>query len=307
MAYVLGKNILATVTYYDVLDFPVTSFEIWKHLISYDRDTVGHNTACSLDAVEAALPSVLLSGKLVEKNGFYTLPGREVLIQERIQKEKISVQKLKGMKRLARLIACVPYVRMVGATGSLAMKHGSVKSDWDMFVVLASGRIWIGRTLLTGFLHLIGKRRHGRKIVDRACLNYFVTDENLEIGTKDLYSAHEYRFIIPLLNAKMFQKFELANTWIQKYKPNMLPASLSNRFLVAPNRFTSFVQSLLEKLFDFFSLESWLRSWQQVKIERNPNTRLEGSLIEATDRALIFLPHPRGPRVFEKFKERFSA
>jgi hypothetical protein len=79
------------------------------------------------------------------------------------------------------------------------MKHGERGSDWDMFVVLRAGRMFLGRTILTGFLHLIGKRRHGKWVSNRACLNYFVTDDSLEIGTKDLFSAHEYRFSYPTL------------------------------------------------------------------------------------------------------------
>jgi predicted nucleotidyltransferase len=70
----------------------------------------------------------------------YFLPGREGLIASRIRAEKISVSKLKRMRRLAALLAYIPYLRMLGATGSLAMKNGTRESDWDMFVVGSDGR-----------------------------------------------------------------------------------------------------------------------------------------------------------------------
>jgi len=307
MSYRLGKNIVATVTYYDVFDMPLSAFEIWKHLVSQKDDDVSHNQPCSLGDIFKFLASGQLQSKIEEKNGMYFLRGREALVRKRIYAEKISVSKLKRMRRLARVLACVPYLRMLGATGSLAMKNGVKESDWDMFVVLRSGKIWIGRTLLTGFLHLIGKRRHGRKIQDRACLNYFVTEDNLEIGSKDLFSAHEYRFFIPLINFPLFKIFQLKNRWMLEYRPNFASTLLPSLWTCHESSWARHIERALEAGFDFFDLERWLASWQKEKIRRNPKTQMEGSLIEAHDQALIFLPIPRGPRVFEKFKERLSA
>lgn len=307
MSYRLGKNILATLTYYDVLEMPLTAFEIWKHLITQNFEQLVCDRPCTFYDVVRLLATEKASGGIKERNGFYFLPGREPLISKRIQAEKVSVLKLKRMRRLARILGFLPYVRMLGATGSLAMKNGTRESDWDMFVVLRSGKIWIGRTILTGFLHSIGKRRHGKKIQDRACLNYFVTDDNLEIGTKDLFSAHEYRFLIPLLDRNIFQKFEIKNRWIQEFRPNFILTTIPHFWTTKESTWRNIVQEKLEVFFDFFHFESWLSSWQKEKIRHNPKTALEGSLIEAHDRALIFLPHPRGPEVFQKYKERLSA
>lgn len=306
MSYFVGKNIVATVTYFDVMDFPVTAFEIWKHLIEYDRDVNHVDHPVSLGTIWSMLHSEQFSQRIVEKNGLYFLPGREALVSQRIQREKLSVEKLRGMRRLARILQYVPYVRMIGATGSLAMKHGTVGSDWDMFVVLRARRIWMGRTVLTGLLHAIGKRRHGKKISNRACLNYFITEDNLEIATKDLYSAHEYRYLIPLLAFPLFQIFELKNRWIKRYQPNYSLSVLPNRWLVREGDWVKPVRNFFERWLDFLRLEWWLGSWQKKKIARNPKTHLEGSLVQATDRALVFLPRPRGPKVFEKFKQRLT-
>jgi len=307
MSYQLSKNIIATVTYYDVMDYPLTAFEVWKHLIEHDREVTVPTIPSSLGAVTSFLQSDQFVGKIEEHQGFYFLPGRTGLIASRIQREKLSVQKLKGMRRLARILAFVPYVRMIGATGSLSMKHGAKGSDWDMFVVLCSGKIWIGRTVLTLFLHVIGKRRHGEKVSNRACLNYFVTDDNLEIASKDLYSAHEYRFLIPMLSFPLFQIFELKNRWIKGYKPNFTLTLLPSLWLVRETTFAKRIQAFLERLLDGIDGDRFLGTWQKKKIARNPKTHLEGSLIEATDQALVFLPSPRGPRVFQKFKERLRV
>lgn len=307
MSYLLGKNIVATVTYYDVMDFPLSAFEIWKHLLEYDREKNPLTEPVTLGVIWAMLHSEQFAGRICEQNGFYFLSGREMLVHKRIQSEKLSVEKLKGMRRLAMILRFVPYVRMIGATGSLAMKHGVKGSDWDMLVVLRSGKIWIGRTILTTFLHLIGKRRHGEKISNRACLNYFITDDNLEIATKDLFSAHEYRYLVPLLSFPLFQIFELKNRWIRSYKPNFSLTQLPSLWLVQEWPRAKGMRALLERIIDFFDLEVWLGSWQKKKIALNPKTHLEGSLIDVSDRSLVFLPSPRGPRVFQKFKERLSV
>ncbi len=302
MSFQLGKNITATVTYYDVMDYPLTSFEIWKHLIEYESEQAGQPSTFS--DIWDILHSQQLAERITERDGLYCLKGRESLIEERIRRDKLSVRKLKRMRTLVSWLRFLPYLRMIGATGSLSMKHGERGSDWDMFVVLQAGRMFLGRTILTGFLHLIGKRRHGKWISNRACLNYFVTDDSLEIGTKDLFSAHEYRFLIPLLSFATYQRFERVNHWMKRYKPNHEATLISPRWSVPESATMKYWQVRLESLIDRFPLENWLASWQIKKIARNPKTQVEGSLIQATSQALVFLPRPRGPRVFDAFKQR---
>ncbi len=305
MSYQLSKNILATITYYDVLRMPLTAFEVWRHLIVPDGEE-GVSPAKFGD-VRRALCSDTLTQKIRTKDGMYFLSGQEALLAERINAEKRSARKLRRLRRLAYVLSAVPYVRMIGATGSLSMKHSSAKSDWDVFVILRSGKIWIGRTLLTGFLHLLGKRRHGKKIRDRVCLNYFITDDALEIGTKDLFSSHEYRFLIPLFNFRLFQIFEIKNRWMRRFRPNFSLTTIPSLWTVPESAPVQNIRRSMERILDFFHLERWLSSWQKAKIARNEKTHLSGSLIETTDRTLIFLPAPRGPKIFQKFKERLGV
>jgi predicted nucleotidyltransferase len=303
----LQKNLLATIAYYDALDYPLTAFEAWMHLIRMGDDAEGDARKIRLGDVVAALSGDGCSGRVVLRDGFYPLRGREDLIFRRIRSEKISSAKLKRVRSLARLLAFVPFVRMIGVTGSLAMKNGDRESDWDLFVVLRAGRIFTGRTLLTGFLHAIGKRRHGKYHRDRACLNYYVSEDALRISTKDLFSAHEYRFLVPIVGEEVFRRFELKNRWIHTFKPTFRPTELLPLWYRAEPGAARAVRKSLEAFFDWAFLESWLASWQKRKIERNPKTRIFGGHIEATDQALIFLPEPRGPRVFERFMRTWTA
>lgn len=297
----LQKHLLSTIVYYDCLDYPLTSFEAWQHLLVLDAATLFEPV--SLQAVRRGLQDLVALGTLESQNGMYVLSGRTDLVLERIQGEKISVMKLRRAKRLIRWLTWIPFVRMIGIAGSLAMKKSDPESDWDFFVVLKSGRLWIGRTLLTGVLHLLGKRRHGAKIQDRACLNYYLSDELLAIHPQDVYAANEYRFLLPILDRGIARKFILANRWITRFKPHYRVPELSALWTLThvPNL------DFWEKFFDWNGLELWLASWQQKKIARNPKTQLTGSFIQANEEALIFLPEPKGPIIFERFKSRLST
>lgn len=302
----LSTDILATIAYYDALGQPLTVFETWRHLISAEPGERRDVRRVSLGEVAAALDEPDLRRRISCRDGFYCVSGREALVRRRIREEKPAAAKLRRASRLARVLRAVPFVRMIGITGSLAMKKGKAGSDWDFFVVLRSGRIWTGRTVLTGFLHLIRKRRHGKHRKDRACLNHFLTEDGLRIGTEDLFSANEYMNIIPLTGGETFRRFELRNRWIARLKRNFLPTEVLPRWHVPESRRCLALRSFLERLADSDRLERWLRGWQYRKIMRNPKTALPGGRIEATDQALVFLPRPHGPEVHERFRKRFG-
>lgn len=300
------KDILATVVYYDVMDFPLTSFEIWKYCIRADYHCETTYPAATLAMVVEALDGEPLKKFIARQNGFYFLKGRETLVQSRIFREKIATAKLKRLRKITWWLRFVPYVRMVGVTGRLAMKNGTARSDLDLLVVLKAGKIWTGRTLITIFLHALGLRRHGAKIANRVCLNYFITDESLEIATKDLFSANEYTFLYPLFGYKIFTQFQLRNAWLRNIKPHYDVCYIAPRFVIGDSTVAHGVRAFGEFLFANARIEQWLRRAEKKRIMRNPKTHSEGSLVHASDAALVFLPNPRGPKTFELFKKRLS-
>jgi hypothetical protein len=300
----LRKAVLATVAYYDALEYPLTEFEVWKHLIADKGD--GALDAPTLGQVAAAIDGSVENGATLRVQGFIVLPGRQLLVPERIRSEKYSVGKIKRAARLIRGLAWVPFIRMIALTGSLSMKRGDHDSDWDLFVVLSRGAIWRGRTLLSLVLQVIGKRRHGRHIENRACLNHFVTDGSLEIAMQDYFSASEYRFMYTFLGRDTERRFELVNRWIGRIKPNYQPTEIPNLWLHETSPAALKIQSGLEQLFSWGGWEEGLSRWQKKKIERNPKSQTPGAFIVANDEALIFLPHPKGPVVFDRFKERLA-
>ncbi|HPN54925.1 MAG TPA: hypothetical protein PLB52_03275 [Candidatus Moranbacteria bacterium] len=301
----LNKHILATIIYYDGFDYPLTAFEIWKHMIRTDyADDKKTEMRISLAEVMKQLKDEGLVYYIDNQNGFYFLKGRKNLVEKRIARNKISMGKMKNLRKAVWLLRCVPFVRMVGITGALAMKNAKLKSDLDLLVVLKKGKIWTGRTLVTFFLHILKKRRHGQKIADRVCLNFFITDESLEIITKDLYSASEYMFLFPLFGFENFQRFQIKNSWIKSIKPNYAITEIPPLKIITDSVFSRNLRNFGEKILSFRWIEKTLKKAERKKIMQNPKTHQEGSLIYANDDALVFLPDPHGPKVFEEFKKK---
>ena len=202
----LSRDIVATVAYYDAMDFPLTGFEIWKYLMATgeEKDRV------SLEVVLATLETEEIKKRLVSDRGWYAVRGREDLFDKRWTRERRSEIKMKRIQKLAQVLRWVPFVRMVALTGSVAMKNAKRDSDWDMLISVRAGHIWMGRVLVTGVLHLIGKRRWGTHHRDRACLNFWITSESLEITLKDWFSSHEYTTLVPVYGAHEYRRFRMA-------------------------------------------------------------------------------------------------
>lgn len=304
----ITKNILNTIIYYDILNYPLTSFELWKYLIVARGDAT-EKDKCTLGAVTEALESKEAKKHIEEFRGFYFLKGRKSLVGKRIQNDKNSIVKFKIAERVARRLRFVPFVRMVAVTGTLAMKNPEQSSDIDFFVALEKGRIFTGRLLVTLAVHLLGKRRYGKKIKNRVCLNYFITTGSLEIQRQDLFGANEYSFVYPIFGFNVFQKFCGTNAdWIKKFKPNWeMPEIEPAKYYSEHSKASRLIQKTKETLINFLGgdiIEAWLKQKQIIRISRNPLTKKEGAYIEATDDNLIFLPEPQGVKIYEEYKKK---
>lgn len=301
----LHRMILETVAYYDVFEYPLTEFEVWKLLLMSDGEGMSAPDI-SFRMVEETLEGSYLRKRLGRARGFVFLRGRDRLIALRLERQRIADRNIRGARRIASILRFFPFVRMVGLTGSLSMKNADRGSDWDFFIVLRSGYIWTGRATVTALLHLFGLRRHGNHIAHRACLNFWVTTRSLEIRLKDLFSSSEYFFIIPLFGEAVFRTFQQSNVWIRWFRPHFRVTRLPHVALLPDTSLARFSRMVGEILLAGLGLESVLRRVQKRKIAANPKTNTSEGIIEATDEALVFLPHPRGPKIFESFRHRMS-
>lgn len=304
----LEKDALVTLLYNDVFDMPMTAFEVWRYRIFSGRlggdDFEEEGKSATFFDVSEVLESLLRKGRAEKQCGMYTLAGRGYLVRDRIRRMKRSDEKWRRFLRVARLMRACPFVRMIAVTGRLASGQTETKSDWDVLVVMERGHIWTGRLVLTLFLHAIGKRRWGRHTRDRVCLNHFLTTASLCIVPKDLFAAREYARATPVFGWELFQKFERENDWIRSFLPEWKPQRIPSLRLLSDSTGACRVQRFCERIFGFSAWERFAKRFQQQKIARNSGSLSPDAYIVAEDDALVFLPHPQGPRVFEEYVRR---
>jgi hypothetical protein len=301
----LAKNILTTITYYDVLDYPLTIFELEKYLIRAEMKQEDGEEKADLARIERVLAGGELKNLVEDYQGFYFSPNRQELVAQRMARNKISEKKIKIVLRVVRYLRFVPYLRMIAITGRLAMKNAQGKSDLDLLVVIKKGKLFTGRFLVTALVQLMGKRRYAEKIKNRICLNHFLTDEFI-VESQSLFSANEYTFLLPVFGN--FSEFYAKNPWIKEFKPNFYPEAKSAKS-IEDSAFSKGWRSFWEKILAGKFIEAILAKWQKAKIRKNPKTSQKGGVIIYKDTELAFWPNfeNQETKIFEKFSLRLEA
>lgn len=304
----LSDSILATLVCYDIFDFPLTSFEVFKYLINPGRFSI-KNVKSSVFNIKVAeivveLDNMKRVGVVGHKNGFYFLPGRDALYELRIEREKIAAQKWKKFLRIARWFQAVPYLRGMLASGSMALGNTDKESDFDVLVIAVSGRLYTCRIFLCLVASLFRARRtrYEKSAPDKFCFNHYITDGNLNIKHESLYNAQTYANLKPVLARNgIFSRFYNENIWINKYVYNFRPAE---KFIFDKGRLLGcegalcIIAGILEFILNSLlgdKIEGWVKRYQQKRIKNNPATYESGGRVIFNDNELEF--HPRS---FEK-------
>lgn len=301
----LAKNILATIVYYDVLDYPLTIFEMEKYLMRAEVKNPSAEEKFDLAGIMSILEGKELKNLIEEYRGFYFLPNRQDLVAQRIQRNKISEKKIKIALKVIRCLRFVPFIRMAAITGRLAMKNAEEKSDLDLLIVIKKDKLFTGRFLVTALVHLMGQRRYAEKITNRICLNHFITDEFIT-AVQSLFSANEYSFLLPVFGN--LSEFYAKNSWIKEFKPNFYQDEESAKS-IKDNIFSKLVRNFFEKILDWKFIEDILSKWQKEKIRKNPKTSQKGSVIICQETELAFWPNfeNQETKIFEKFSQKLEA
>lgn len=306
----LEKSILATIAYYDVLDYPLTGFEVFKYLINPSHVIVQSKPEQSLALEPLGQPTFLnvlntlgkisLKNYLEEKNGFYFLIHKGELIKTRVERQKISDQKWKKARKIISLLQIVPYLRMIAISGSLALDNTKKQSDIDLLIVAKHKRIWTVRFLVTLFIQILGKRRHGKKTANRICLNHYITDKSLKIDFPSLYNAQTYAHLVPILEIEkgIYKKFQEANQWIENYLAIFPGQEDSNQRLIKQKNFFKKIARFKEIILNTFLgsiLEAILRFIQKTYIKIHSSKEKGEGRVITDDFQLEF--HPSSPEV----------
>ena len=319
----LQKSILSTIAYYDALDYPLTSFEVFKYLVNplhvasfywnqkprpeaFGPIEVDKFSNINLVNIRKNLESKESKEFIGEENGFYFLKGREKIIRIRIDRQKIADQKWKKAKKIIRLLEIIPYLKMVAVSGSLALNNTKEESDFDLLITVKNKRIWLARFFITMLIQIMGRRRHKDLTKDRICLNHYITDKSLEIKFRSLYNAQTYAHLIPVLEIEqgIYKKFQEANKWINDYLVFFPKIEIQHSKTIRGNYFLRLIVRVLEiaSCSIIGNLLEWIaKKIQEHSIKKDPLTYKKGGRITIDNNQLEFHPDSPERRILDKY------
>ena len=258
----IKKDILATIAYFDMFDYPLKKNEIFQFL--------GHND--NFTVFEHAL-NFLINDSVIFKIGeFYSLHNNFHLAAKRqLGYEKATVM-LRKAEKAAYIISAFPFIKGVAISGSLSKYFADDKSDVDFFIITAPNRLWITRTLL----HIFKKFTFPLKMQDLFCMNYFIDEAEPVILEKNIYTAIEIATILPLRGIDIFETFFKANIWTKTFFPNkyVFPAPLKE---TKKTWFRSLIEKVLDNQFgdslDNFLMKLTEKSWNAKTRANQTNSK----------------------------------
>jgi hypothetical protein len=234
----LKENVLRVLLYFDIFNHPLKPEEIFNYLPK--------NSLTKSDLLNHLISETKnSSSEFVCKNDYYFISSRIDYHKLRLRKEEYSRKHWKIARLVTHIIKRFPFVRAVFVTGSLSKNSSSKISDLDFMLVTEKDRLWIARTLLMLFkkIFLVNKYKY-------FCINYLITEDNLEIEDKNLYTAIEIVTSKATYNSGLLNKFLSENeTWIRNIMPNYKAAESRLHYSgYKVNNKMSFLQKLMEVL-----------------------------------------------------------
>ncbi|HEV7677536.1 MAG TPA: hypothetical protein VGQ42_03090 [Candidatus Dormibacteraeota bacterium] len=195
---------LEAIAYADVFDWPLTAAEVHRFL----------PVRAQRFEVSVALGRAALDGLVVRVGSLYVLPGRASLVARRCDREATSARLWPAAVRWCRMLARLPWVRLVAVSGSLAVGAAGDGADVDLFIVTVDGRVWLGRALA------IAVGRASRRGELWLCPNYILGEGSLALPERDLFTAHELVQLVPLFGPDAYRALLAANGWYREFLPN---------------------------------------------------------------------------------------
>lgn len=243
----LSLAVLKTVAYSDMFDYPLTAREIHRYLTG----------------VKASLQEVVRfvgeDGLFTRTDDYFTLPGREEIVNIRLQREAQSRLLMPRAIHYGRMLGTLPYVRMVALTGSLAVMNISGNHDFDYMLVTQSGRLWTARAFAVTFGRIMRPFGH------RICVNLLISESALAWPQCDLYSAREICQMIPISGIEVYRRFCAANAWTESILPNSGLFTYDRVPVSSPGRKNT-IQKLLEISLSSERLEQWAMRLQLARM-----------------------------------------
>lgn len=213
-----------------------------------------------LGKIKEELNELILRKIIFKVDDFYLSTSDLQTIEKRKNGNKMAIKALIKAKERAAFIAKFPYVQAVGVSGSLSKGYYDNDSDIDFFVITTPNKLWITRTFLMLYkkIFLLNSRKY-------FCINYFLSQNSLEVEEKNRFTATEIKTLIPFQGKTTLKEFYKNNEWVSDTFWDMNP-TLDEIPEVKKNIFIHCIESVLNTSFgewldDTFKIIT-IRKWK---------------------------------------------
>lgn len=249
---------------------PLLYFSLFKYPLTKEEVIAFSNTE-NANTIRKELDTLVEDGIIYKINSFYSCENDASQIERRVAGNEGARNIAKKADRMSRLISKFPFVEGVGISGALSKGFFDKDGDIDFFIITSKERLWIARTLLILYkkIFLLNSKKY-------FCVNYFISENSLEIEEKNLFTATELVTLIPMYGNGSFKKFYDTNTWAYTKFPNrVFGQGLGELKPIVKPRMIRFTEKVLrskigEKL-DTFFLKLTYKKWKLKFSEMNPD------------------------------------
>jgi hypothetical protein len=225
------QNILNTLAYFDIFHYPLSKEEI----------LLFHCETAVQPVIDEMLDELCKEEVIFRLAEFYSIRNDISLAQRRYKGNKFAFEQMKTARKAAKILSRFPYVKGLAVSGSLSKNYADESTDVDFFIITASNRLWVARSIMHLFYKLIyfsGRQRW-------FCMNYYVDESGLEIEEKNIFTAIEIATLLPMHGKPVLDDFMAANAWVRDYYP-LCETNTSNALPVKKR----FFSRLIEKMFN---------------------------------------------------------
>jgi len=293
----IKKEIIKVIVFFDMFDYPVTEFELWRFL----------GVKCSLRKIMEVMSDkeFLRKHDIEKKNSFYFFASRSYIIETRNARYNYTDRKFKIAIRVAKLFRFIPWIKMISIGNIVGSNNLDNNGDIDFFIITEKNRVWISRLFCACLMAMFRMRPSPGNEKDKVCLSFFIDTEMVDLekikfSKDDIYFNYWIAGVKPIYDKdQTYLEFIKKNNWIKDVFPNWQEAK-SVYFRDVKSRSSKFYDDIVDLLFG--GLNYKLQNWQ-IKMMPDILKKMMNKDTRVIIKERILKLHVNDRR--DKIKERF--
>ena len=308
------NNVIKILTFFDIFEYPLTLLEIIKYYPGSPtpKGTEQSSVSEEVNNVTKIIDKLVEKKKIGTKLGFYFLPNRSKLVSTRFERYNIADEKFKKRLKYIKLLAALPFVKMIMICNSLAYQNCPTSHDIDMAIVTQSGRIWTARFFVVSLLKILGLRPTDKKKQDQLCPSFFFSQDNLNLeklkfDSGDIFTKYWISQFYPVYApGKIYHEFINQNEWLKQEFPNLVEIMPAKKRLVRQSKFTRSTKSFFEKIVSVIPEKSYKKIESKALPSRLKEMANKTTSVVITDSILKFHDNDIRSNVKQTFEQKLN-